>query len=278
MKYSSNVFVNRIKSFGAGWMGPTQIALDGFGFLCAMLAIVAIAFSELPLWYMAGPGIAALMFIVHGVIQVVHFRNCRDVSTGNVNRIGLSMKGVFSLVTGIIRSVLFVVAGVVCVYGYTQAELASNSFSNSLGVLPPLFYLLSGIGFVLVSLWNGVCTIVLHNNLNRIEETSVTGRKVPGLYFFSGIAGIINAFLSFAFAVSVFFGFYTVTNVFVQFPSSAQALASIFSFLCFLPVVIVSVLTAMKYLSYAVLSPLPVVQEPEQETEVNTPDDEIPSF
>lgn len=267
MKYSSNVFVNRIKSFGAGWMGPAQIALDGFGFLCAMLAIVAISFSELPLWYMAGPGIAALMFVVHGVIQVVHFRNCRDVSTGNVNRIGLSMKGVFSLVTGIIRSVLFVVAGVVCVYGYTQAEPASNSF-----------YLLSGIGFVLVSLWNGVCTIVLHNNLNRIEETSVTGRKVPGLYFFSGIAGIINAFLSFAFAVSIFFGFYTVTNVFVQFPSSAQALASIFSFLCFLPVVIVSVLAAMKYLSYAVLSPLPVAQEPEQETEAIVSDDEIPSF
>lgn len=261
MKYSSNVFVNRIKSFGAGWMGPTQIALDGFGFLCAMLAIAAISFSELPLWYMAGPGIAALMFIVHGVIQVVHFRNCRDVSTGNVNRIGLSMKGVFSLVTGIIRSVLFVVAGVVCVYGYTQADL---------GVLPPLFYLLSGIGFVLVSLWNGVCTIVLHNNLNRIEETSVTGRKVPGLYFFSGIAGIINAFLSSAFAVSVFFGFYSIT--------SAQSLASVFAFLCFLPVVIVSVLTAMKYLSYAVLSPLPVVQEPEQETEAIVSDDEIPSF
>ena len=270
MKYSSNVFVNRIKSFGAGWMGPAQIALDGFGFLCAMLAIVAIAFSELPLRYMAGPGIAALMFIVHGVIQVVHFRNCRDVSTGNVNRIGLSMKGVFSLVAGIIRSVLFVVAGVVCEYGYTQAEPASNSFSNSLGVLPPLFYLLSGIGFVLVSLWNGVCTIVLHNNLNRIEETSVTGRKVPGLYFFSGIAGIINAFLSFAFAVSIFFGFYSIT--------SAQSLASIFSFLCFLPVVIVSVLTAMKYLSYAVLSPLPVTQEPEQKTEAIVSDDEIPSF
>ena len=84
--------------------------------------------------------------------------------------------------------------------------------------------------------------------------------------------------LCFAFAVSILLVFYSVTNVFVQFPSSAHALASIFSFLCLLPVVIVSVLTAMKYLSYAVLSPLPVAQEPEQETEVNTPDDEIPSF
>lgn len=141
MKYSSNVFVNRIKSFGAGWMGPTQIALDGFGFLCAMLAIAAISFSELPLWYMAGPGIVALMFIVHGVIQVVHFRNCRDVSTGNVNRIGLSMKGVFSLVTGIIRSVLFVVAGVVCVWVHasqTGIEFLFEPFrSLTSAFLPP---------------------------------------------------------------------------------------------------------------------------------------------